>query len=81
MWNGDAELTEEKVAHPIVVVLARMDQKRLDLWPRLKSVHQRSDLHEVWTSADNADDLHNLPPEIVSNVSIVQECERHNSGY
>jgi hypothetical protein len=54
----DAQLLEEQLAHRLVVVLAGVDQERLD--GRMAGVrrHQRCDLDQIRSCPDHVDDLH-----------------------
>jgi len=44
---GDAKVPEEKAAHSLVVVLAGVNEERLDPPRPLESTDQRGDFHEV----------------------------------
>ena len=58
----DSELMEEEIAHVRVVVLAGVDQQRLDAVETGIGFHQRRNLHQVGTGAHDVQDLHGAPP-------------------
>jgi len=57
MWRGNAHLTEENVGKGGVVVLASMDEDRLDLRVALHFADERRDFREIGTGAYNVDDF------------------------
>jgi hypothetical protein len=54
----DAQLAKEEVTHPLVIMLAGVNQQCLDAGLRAKGIHERSHLHEVGTGADDVEDSH-----------------------
>ena len=53
----DLELVEEETAHLLVVVLAGVDQKRLDLRMLAERAHNRRDLHKIGPGAGDAENF------------------------
>ena len=64
---GDLKLAEEKFAHALVIVLARVHEQRLYFGRPGELLHHRRDLHEVRPRADDIDDSDahmSIPPDL-----------------
>ena len=60
---GNLQLLEEQLRHPLVVVLAGVDEVGLDAGTALDLPHQRGDLHEVGPGAgDDKNPVHGSEP-------------------
>ena len=56
----NAELLEKQLAHPLVVVLARVDEPRRYIWPAGNLPHQGRHLHKVGPRPGDDNKLHAL---------------------
>ena len=69
--NRNAEVPEENIGHPFVVMLPGVDKNALQIGRFLHLVHERSDLHEVRPGAHDVQYFHGtIPLHIVFRTEI-----------
>ncbi len=66
--RGNAHLAKENVGKGFVVVLAGMDEDRLDLGVALHFAHERRNFGEIGTGAYDVDDFQSAGHEFVKGV-------------
>ena len=69
--NGNAQVPEENIRHPFVIVLPGVDEDALQIRRFLHLLHERSDLHEVRPGAHDVQYFHGtIPKHIVFRTEI-----------